>query len=334
MKLFIKKIFYFTIAFLVCFILTGYIYVHNFLKFVNSEDAFKLPSYIQTVFFGDSHAMTAFDPEIIEYSFNASRDSEINFQTYFKIKALLKSNPQIKNVVLSHSYHNLSIAYNQDVLYSGNYYLLFDYNGREIINTADNGRLLEYEFYPENNILPDWLVRFEHFTNTGFIWLKYDVGLPIDMNDYLNFFVSRIKNNPRLNEHPLFPGNYKSSNTNLEDSVTNKLIKKHFFIEKETGSSELMIKSLIKMADLCQKNHVKFILINTPLHSTFRSKVPGYYFNLHNAILTDIRNKFDNFYYYDFSSIDYPDSLFGDGDHLNAHGMERFSHEIKGLFTE
>lgn len=334
MKHFIKKIFYFTITFFVCFIITGHIYVHNFLKIVNSDKAFKLPVNIYTVFFGDSHAMTAFDPEIIDNSFNGSVDSEINFQTYYKIKALLNSNPQIKNVVLSHSYHNLSIAYNQDVLYSNKYYFLLDHSGKETIHTAGKGQLLKFEYGPHNNYINQLLINLLHFANSTFIWLKYDVGLPVDANNYMNFFVTILKNNPKLNEHPLFPGKYKSNNSNLAASVTNKLIKQHFFIGHEIGASDIMIESLIKIAELCHTHKVKFILINTPLHSTFKSKIPEYYFKLHDTVLNDLKNKFDNVYYFDFSYVNYPDSLFGDGDHLTGFGMARFSEEIKDLFTK
>ena len=334
MRGFFKRIFFFTITFLVCFIITGQIYLQFFLKKVYSEKALTLPANVNTVFFGDSHANTAFDPKIIDNSFNASVESEIYFNTYYKIKALLKNNPQIKNVVLSHAYHNLSFAYNKDILYSDKYYLLFDNSGKETIRTAGNGQLLKFEYGPDNNIFTHWFVNLEHFMNSTFIWLKYDVGLPLDAFDYINYFVSFLKNNPNINAHPLFPGNYRSDNSNLEASLTDKLIKLHYFIGQEIGPSEIMIESLYKMAEICHTHKVKFILINTPLHPTFTSKIPEYYLKLHETVLTDLRDQFENVYYYDFSSIDYPDSLFGDGDHLNAPGMERFSNEIKDLFTE
>jgi len=150
----------------------------------------------------------------------------------------------------------------------------------------------------------------------------------------LNFYVSLLKNTPNLNQHPLFPGNYKSANSNLSERVTDKLIRQHFFVGQDIGSSDIMIESLVKMAQLCQTYKVKLILINTPLHSTFRSKIPEYYYKLFNSELDDLKTRFDNVNYFDFSTIDYPDSLFGDGDHLNASGMERFSNEIKDLFAE
>ncbi|HSW54533.1 MAG TPA: hypothetical protein VLH59_05530 [Ignavibacteriaceae bacterium] len=334
MKLFIKKIFLFTIVFGIFSVIVGQIYLHNYLKIVFSEEAFRLPENITTVFFGDSHANTTFDPEIIENSFNASVESEIYFTTYSKMKSLLKSNPQIKNVVLSHGYHNLSFAYNKDILFSDKYYSLFDQWGKEIIHSAANGQLLEYKYGPFNSFFSRWFAYLEHFVNSTFIRLKYDVGVPVNLTDYLNFYVSILRNNPKLNEFPLYPGNYRSDKSNLEESLTNKFINLHYYIDGEVGSSGIMIESLYRMAETCREYNVNFFLINTPIHSSFKSKIPEYYIKLYDEVLIDLKDKFDNIYYYDFSSVDYPDSLFGDGDHLNAPGMERFSNEIKDLFTE
>lgn len=334
MLLFIKKIFYFAIGFAICSIIIGQIYLHNYLKIVFSEEAFRLPENITTVFFGDSHTNTSFDPLIIEDSFNASVESEIYFTTYSKMKVLLKSNPQIKNVVLSHGYHNLSFAYNKDVLYSDKYYSLFDQWGKKIIHSAANGQLLEYKYGPFNSLFTKWLAYLEHFVNSSFIRLKYDVGVPVNLTDYLNFYVSILRNNPKLNEFPLFPGNYRSDKSNLEESLTNKLINLHYYIEGEVGSSGILIESLYRMAETCREYDANFFLINTPIHFSFKAKIPDFYSNLYDSLLVNLQSEFHNIHYYDFSTIEYPDSLFGDGDHLNSKGMERFSREIKDLFTE
>lgn len=334
MKLFIKKIFLFAIAFGICSVIIGQIYLHYYLKRVYSEKAFRLPANVNTVFFGDSHANTSFDSDIIGNSFNASVESEIYFTTYFKIKSLIKSNPQIKNVVLSHAYHNLSFAYNKDILYSDKYYSLFDRWGKEIIHSAANGQLLEYKYGPFNSFFSRWFAYLEHFVNSNFIRLKYDLGVPVNLTDYLNFYISILRNNLKLNEFPLYPGNYRSDKSNLKESLTNKLINLHYYIEGEVGASEILIKSINKMAEECFEKKVTFVLINTPIHSSFKSKIPEYYIKLYDSVLVNLQGKYNNIRYFDFSTIDYPDSLFGDGDHLNAHGMERFSNEIKNLFIE
>jgi hypothetical protein len=334
MLLFIKKFFYFAIGFAICSVIIGQIYLHNYLKIVFSEESFRLPENITTVFFGDSHTNTSFDPLIIENSFNASVESEIYFTTYSKMKALLKSNPQIKNVVLSYGYHNLSFAYNKDILYSDKFYSLFDQWGKEIIHSAANGQLLEYKYGPFNSFYTKWMAHLEHFLNSTFIRLKYEVGVPVNLTDYLNFYVSILRNNPKLNEFPLYPGNYRSDKSNLEENLTNKFINLHYYVEGEVGASEIMIESLNKMAETCLEKNVTFFLINTPIHSSFKAKIPDFYFNLYDSLLVDLQSEFNNIHYYDFSTIEYPDSLFGDGDHLNSVGMERFSNEIKDLFTE
>ena len=150
----------------------------------------------------------------------------------------------------------------------------------------------------------------------------------------MNFFISVSKNDPQVNEHPLFPGIYKSTKSNLTSKVINRTIDEEYYARYEIGASDIMIESLFKMAEYCHTNRVKFILINTPLHSKFKSEIPEYYFKLHNRVLFNLKNRYNNIYYFGFSFENYPDSLFGDGDHLNALGTKRFSKEIKDLVSK
>lgn len=330
---FIKKTFLFTVLSIIILIIAGKLYLDNYLSIIYSERAFKLPNDVYTIFFGDSHCLTTFNPEIIDNSFNAGKDSESLFHTFYKIKALLQSNPQTKKVVLSYSYNNLALAENVNVLYSERYYSLFDEAGKSTVLTASNGYLLRFEYGSINKYPQKAIASLKHFGNASFLWLKYDFGFPIDANDYLNFFVSMLKNSPDLYSHPLFQGVYKSTKSNLTKSVIDRAIKMHYHFENEENESKIMIESLFKIAELCEKMGTQLILINTPLHSSYIDNIPKYYIHLHENVLIKLQNKYSNIQYYDFSSVNYPDSLFGDGDHLNYHGIARFSEETKGLFN-
>ena len=334
MKTFLARVILFLIAFALLFILTGFLFVRTYLKEVNSVEAFKLPNSTETVFFGDSHALTSFNPEIIPLSFNASKNSESYFQTYYKFVSILNSNPQIKNVVLSYSYHNISIAGNQNVLYGDKYYFLLDEIGKKTIHTARNGQLLKFRYGTTYNCIKQLHANLSHFAISNFLWLKYDIGLPVDANKYTEFFVTLLENDPQLKLHPIFEDIYKSTHSNLVASVINKAIERHFYYRNEISASEIMIEYLFKMAELCHTNEINLILINTPLHPLYQSSIPEYYTDLHSNVLADLLNMYDNIKYFDFTSVNYPDSLFGDGDHLNAFGMTRFSEEIKDIFNE
>lgn len=334
MKTFLTRITLFLVAFSILFIVTGFLYVNTYLKEVNSGRAFKLPDSIKTVFFGDSHALTSFNPKIIPLSFNASKNSESYFQTYYKIVSILNSNPQIKNVVLTYSYHNIAITQNENVLYGDIYYILLDNEGKNIIRSAGDGQLLKFKYGSSENYLGNLKIYLSHFAISNLLLLKYDIGLPIDAIKYMDFYVTILKRNPQLYLHPLFEEIYKSTNSNLELSVISNSINRHFYYNNDVNSSDIMIKSLFKTADLCRAKNINLILINTPLHSSYKSMVPEYYLKLHNSVLDNLVAKYDNILYYDFSTVNYNDSLFGDGDHLNAFGMQRFSETIKNIFNE
>lgn len=319
---------------MLCLAATGHLYVKYYLGRIFSDAAFKLPKDKHTVYFGDSHAMTSFDPEVIDGSFNASIDSETYFHTLFKMTALLNNNPQIKNVILSYSYHNLSIAENEHFLYGEKYYMLLDPGARELIRTAGNGKYLKYEYEFGDNIFENLWIDIQHSFNSALLWIKYDIGLPVAANKYLNFFITLNQGIPDLNEHPLFPGIYKSNKTNLSSTVMNRTIDEEYFYKHEIGSSDLMIESLNKMVENCHKKNVNMILVNTPLHPKFRNMIPDFYFELHKKCLDNIKTKFNNIHYFDYSFKHYPDSLFGDGDHLNAIGTSVFSNEINDLLKE
>ncbi len=334
MKTFLTRVILFLITFSVLFIVTGFLYMRTYIKEVNSGEAFKLPDSIKTTFFGDSHALTSFNPEIIPLSFNASKNSESYFQTHYKIVSILNSNPQIKNVVLTYSYHNIAITQNENILYGDIYYVLLDNEGKNIIRSAGNGELLKFKYGQSENYFKKIKCKLSHFTISTLLWFKYDVGLPLDASKYLDFFITQLENDPQLCLHPLFQEIYKSTSSNLVSDVINNSIARHFYYRNTFNASDIMIKSLFKIAELCHNKKVNFILINTPLHSLYKTIIPEYYFHLHANVLLDLKNQFDNVYYYDFTSVNYPDSLFGDGDHLNAFGMTRFSEKIKDLFDE
>ncbi|OGU64876.1 MAG: hypothetical protein A2W30_02755 [Ignavibacteria bacterium RBG_16_36_9] len=120
----------------------------------------------------------------------------------------------------------------------------------------------------------------------------------------------------------------------MTSKVINRTIDEEYYARYEIGASDIMIESLFKMAEYCHTNRVKFILINTPLHSKFKSEIPEYYFKLHNRVLFNLKNRYNNIYYFGFSFENYLNSLLGDGDHLNALGTKRFSKEIKDLVSK
>jgi len=71
-----------------------------------------------------------------------------------------------------------------------------------------------------------------------------------------------------------------------------------------------------KIIDLCNKNKVKLITLNTPLHSYYKSKIPSEYLNKYNEIIRQ-----DRIVTINFDELVLDDSCFiPDGDHVSVKG--------------
>nr|WP_321228519.1 hypothetical protein [uncultured Psychroserpens sp.] len=103
--LFLKKINFFvlsSICVMVLLVILTTIYVSN------SLDNYKLNQSIDTIIIGHSHSELAYNSKILNNTYNLSESSDAYFYTYLKLKAIVKANPQIKNIFIEFSNMNIS----------------------------------------------------------------------------------------------------------------------------------------------------------------------------------------------------------------------------------
>ena len=281
-----------------------------------------LGSQVSTVFLGDSHAMCAFNDSIIPNSFNTIRNSESYFQTYYKLKWILNANPQINNVILSYSPHNISIKQNEIILYGNRYYPLFDEQAKGMILNADEYNLLSLDDKCDLSILKE---KFKHLAICNFLEFKWTWGFPVNMNEYWDYLGERQKSSKKLYLHPLFTTRYTSNQSNLNIQTIQTALNRHFYSDTNVLSSDIMIHSLIKMGELCEKNQVILLLVGTPLHKSYKNAIPSDILAIYYS-LADSLTRGNNFITFsDFSDMEFQEKEYGDGDHLNYTGNKNFS---------
>jgi hypothetical protein len=160
----------------------------------------------------------------------------------------------------------------------------------------------------------------------GIISFKWSWGFPSRLEPYVDLLKSS-KNDPyRLYHHPLFTLPYTSTHSNLDDETINNAIERHFY---RPGSScrfsAIMTHYLMKIERLCNTHHVRFILFATPEHPKYIKRIPQCYKDYSDNLAKEITNKYLNVRYLNYTDINLPDSLYGDGDHLNYRGNIVFS---------
>jgi len=151
--------------------------------------------------------------------------------------------------------------------------------------------------------------------------------------DYLEFYKilwKQICLFPKLN-HTNYIGNYSNSNysniSNAQSAVHN-----HYYYEgKEIGVSKIAISYLDSLINICTIRGVKPILISNPVHKTYYKKIPSINISAFEELKTELISK--GVMVIDKTKENYPDSLFLDVNHLNESGANRFTKEIKEIFT-
>jgi hypothetical protein len=138
MNKFLKWLLFFSVSLVLFILFSGKLYSVLVYPRIYSENVFKLPAEKTLLFFGDSHAMCAFNDRVIPHSFNAARNSESYFQTFQKMRMLLAANPQIRTVALSYSPHDLAAQYDALILYGEIYYPLLDPESKDLMTNAGN----------------------------------------------------------------------------------------------------------------------------------------------------------------------------------------------------
>lgn len=144
--------------------------------------------------------------------------------------------------------------------------------------------------------------------------------IPIDYKKYYLTLWKQTGFFPKR-KHQNYLGNYSNvKTTNL--SSLDKIIDRHY---GEKGISIIAEDYLDSISNLCSLNGVKLILLNTPVHRSYRENIPKDVMKK----FIDLKNKYEkNNLVLDKSLFFVEDSLFRDSDHLNEFGAKKFTKKL------
>lgn len=253
---------------------------------------------IKFLFLGDSHTERAVDTRIIPESFNYSSSGENYFQTYYKLKKILKKQKP-KFVVLPIEIHTFSSFFTNQI--------------------NDDSYWVNYINYFE---LAKQKVDFQFIC-------KYFKG---KYYSYVGEFENIYYQFATRNEKPIeiykgYVPDYRvykpkpKNETERESRVEFHLKNKNHFDKDLTLYFE-------KVLDLCEKNNIKIILIKYPISVEYYNESKRYLnFRKRERNLKKITKSYENI----ILELDYQklylkeNNYFRDADHLNNIGAEKFS---------
>lgn len=290
MKQFLKNIFVFTSIPLIC-LLIGLLMIF----YISKTIEYKFNENIKEIYIGDSHIQCAVNDSLLINSRNVSTSSESFYFSYYKLKKLIEENQNIEKVYLGASYHSLSNYY--DDFISGEY----------------SPSVAPKYFY----ILP---------INEQFKLIRWNVkNIPTFIKGVLSISYRYLFKDVTFDY-----GGYSNSFTNsmaMKPSMEKRLHFQYYTGKELNNFSEINLTYLTKIIVLCKTSKIDLVLLNTPLHPYFKSKVPIIYINKFNEIVNT-----QNLNVIDFNALTFSDSCFiPDGDHLSAKGAYQLTKELYEL---
>jgi hypothetical protein len=268
---------------------------------------FKLPNGTKTLILGDSHLETAINPKDIPNSYSIAKSGENYFYTYNKLIHFLKNKQNIETVIIGCSWHNFSKIYQEPCLFGdksetmSGYFPLLNNNSKSVIKRWD----------------PNYIVPF----------LTYDIGLPLGIYKDRFLLAGLMHKQLAISANPFYGGFRDINASNVNDSAIGEKIKLYFG-DENLANSQLMVTYLHKVIELCDRNNIEVVLVNSPVHPQFREKVPKFYIEAFNVILTDLRYKYKHLDFIDISDLDLPGDAYYDGDHVNKIGSAIVSRNL------
>jgi hypothetical protein len=271
-----------------------------FTLYKNSDEnsLFKLNKNISTIVLGHSHPECAFNDSLIDNFKNLGNSAEPYFYTYFKIKEILKYNPQIKNVLVEYSNNSLDKNTN-DWVWGENY----------LFNSFP--KYIAYMDFSDLELL--FSHNFRSFIDVLSITFKRNL---------FNFFSKGKEINAESYGGYLYLKRFKT------DSLINAMTNEKNTNESKIAISTVNLNYLKKIVSLCNSGKVHIFFVRSPLNSSYPElRNEGKYKEI-------LKNEFSNIDFLDFKDYPLTNDEFGDLEHLNYKGAKVFSLYFNKLLKE
>lgn len=292
MNLFIRKILFFFLTSLAFFSL-----LLSLLNYINNRALknYRIPADIDLLFIGDSHVQLSINDKQLSNSINLGKPGESTYYSFYKLGPILKNNPSIKRVYLGYSYHSIS-SYTNDNVYG----------------TRSKDIAPRYFF-----ILPfsEKVKMVTHNTNK----------LPTLFRNILTRGFHTVR---ATNRNFSFIGGYENSfnkTAAVKESMDKRITMQFYENDTLRDFSFININYLYKIIELCQKNNVELVILNTPIHPYYKSRIPPKFIAKYNDLI--IKNGLKQIA---FEGLNMSDSCYiPDGDHLSIKGASMTTAYLK-----
>jgi hypothetical protein len=254
---------------------------------LNQEKFYKMPEK-EVIFIGDSRVETSVNDNKNSKTINLAQSAESYLYSYIKLRKMIAINPQIKMVVLSYS--DLNLHEDMEDWYFKNQPLQFKVSNFLFLMPPSEIRLLLRNNF---KVTIAGILDYPKF--------KFDVYKNMKPGDKINTLgVGRYE--------PIYGIQLKSPKPGELES---KMRPDSFRYSKH------QLEYLDKIFEMCKRAKVELVFLSTPLHRTFQT---GSRFSdsLHTA-------RYPNLKYLDYTGMVFPDSCFGDYEHLNYQGSQLFT---------
>lgn len=304
MKKFIRQT---SVFLLLCFVSIACYFLILLSITQKTSKSFSFDQKLKTIFLGDSHIQNAINDTLYSGALNLGRNSETTYHSFYKLKAILAAEHNIKNVVLGFGHHNLS-----------------NYSDEFIL--GEKSKILSPPYF---YLLPKKDQMDLLFHNIG--------SLP----QYSRAIIRELLKTNNTTKPP-FPGKFQNqfSQTSARDSSVLKRINlqfSHFNTPQNNEElfSEMNIAFLDSIQKLASEKGIQLFILNTPVFEQYQNELPLLVFNKYEKLIDSRRLRIIK-YDFDESNKSY---FIPDGDHLSAEGAIIFTQELKNssfsfLFNE
>jgi hypothetical protein len=274
---------------------------------------FRLKPEITTLVLGDSHPEGAVDPRHLPHSANISHSGDNYFYSYEKLNFLLSRNPQATTVILGFSWHNFPANYQESFLFGEAkgkieaFFPILDAEGRALVASWNSAYLVP--------------------------WAQNTLGLPLKFYD--DGLLWRQLRGARLHPDDFeFFGGFEDTGVSHIDESIIKQKAASYFLEaggSPSPTSPYMTQYFFKILDLCTSRGIRVVLLNTPVHPLYRSRVPEASVRTFEELRAQVALRYPGVAYLDFSDLPIEASGYYDGDHVNRRGAETVTRRLASL---
>ncbi len=312
---FIKRMSLFLLILIVLILIINTVYTKSIIeKTIIYRQTQSYKQYINTlpdkkidfVFFGDSHAMDAVNPQYIENSFNFAFACENYIATYYKLKKILDEDVEINNIVLEIDLHTFSGV---------------------LTNEAKSFPRL----FPRLWFFSDFVSykEIKEIRGDSYISLWIESNFPfIGKGDEFRFIIKK----PKLVNTSLGWVEQKGDFSEVENKFELAEISVLAHFEEEERISNISFEYFIKTIELAKENNISIFFIKYPVTKEYGLAIvennitkEDYY----KTIFKGINKTIENYYILDYYDIYFNNSeYFSDPDHLNWKGAEVLSQRL------